>query len=79
MIILKEVKNKADLKAFVKFPFELYKDSKYWVPPIISEELKTFDKKDNPVFADAEATLFLAYRNNTIVGRVACILNWLEV
>src|SRR5690606_22269307 len=31
------------------------------------------------VFIDAEATLFLAYKNNTIVGRVACIINWLEV
>ncbi|MGE5944292.1 MAG: GTP cyclohydrolase, partial [Flavobacteriales bacterium] len=55
MIVLKEVKTNADLKAFVKFPFNLYKDSKYWVPPIIREELKTFNKKENPVFADAEA------------------------
>ena len=79
MISIKEVKTKSELKAFVKFPFQLYKDSKYWVPPIISEELKTFSKKENPVFNDAEATLFLAYRNNEIVGRVAAIINWLEV
>jgi GNAT superfamily N-acetyltransferase len=79
MITLKEVKTKGDLKAFVKFPFKLYKDSKYWVPPIISEELKIFSKKENPVFNDAEATLFLAYKNNEIVGRVAAIINWLEV
>lgn len=79
MIVLKEATTTKDLKAFVKFPFNLYKDSKYWVPPIISEELKTFSKKDNPVFKDAEATFFLAYKNNVIVGRVACIINWLEV
>jgi hypothetical protein len=79
MIELKEVKTNKDLKAFVKFPFDLYKDSKYWVPPIIREELKTFNKKENPVFNDAEATLFLAYKNNVVVGRVACIINWLEV
>lgn len=79
MITIKEVGSKKDLKAFVKFPFKLYKDSKYWTPPIISQELKTFDKNENPVFNDAEARLFLAYKNNEIVGRVAAIINWLEV
>ncbi|MBT8264922.1 MAG: GTP cyclohydrolase [Bacteroidia bacterium] len=79
MITIKEVTSKKDLKAFVKFPFSLYKDSKYWVPPIISQELKTFNKKLNPVFNDAEAILFLAYKDGEIVGRVAAILNWLEV
>ena len=79
MISIKEVKSKSDLKAFVKFPFKLYKDSKYWVPPIISEELKTFIKKENPVFNDADAKLFLAYKNGEIVGRVAAIINLLEV
>lgn len=79
MITLKEVTTKKDLKAFVKFPFKLYQDSKYWVPPIISQEMKTFDKKENPVFNDAEARLFLAYKNNEVVGRVAAIVNWLEI
>ena len=79
MITLKEVSTKKELKAFVKFPFKLYKDSKYWVPPIISQETKTFDKKENPVFQDADARLFLAYKNNEIVGRIAAITNWLEI
>ncbi len=76
---IKEVLSKKDTKAFVKFPFALYKKSKYWVPPIISEEIKTFDKKINPVFKDAEAQLFLAYRKSKIVGRIAAIINRLEV
>ena len=79
MTTLKEVQTKKDLKAFVKFHFKLYKDSKYWVPPIISQEMKTFSKKENPVFNDADARLFLAYKNGEIVGRIATIVNWLEV
>ena len=79
MITVKEIQSKKDLKLFVKFPFKLYKDSKYWVPPIISQELQTFDKKKNPIFQDAEARFFLAYKNNEIVGRVVAIINWLEV
>ncbi len=79
MISIKEVKTKSELKAFVKFPFKLYEGSQYWVPPIIREELKTFDKKENPVFNDAEARLFLAYKDNKLVGRIAAIINSLEV
>jgi hypothetical protein len=79
MITIKEVKTQKELKTFVKFPFKLYKDSKYWVPPIISQEIKTFNKKENPVFKDAEARFFLAYKNNELVGRIAAIINWLEV
>lgn len=79
MITVKEIYTKKNLKSFVKFPFRLYKGSKYWVPPIITEELNTFDKSKNPVFKDAEAYFFLAYRNNEIVGRIAAIINWIEV
>ncbi|AEH02204.1 hypothetical protein [Lacinutrix sp. 5H-3-7-4] len=79
MITVKPAKTKKELKAFVTFPFSLYKDSKYWVPPIINQELETFSKDKNPIFNDAEATFFLAYKNGKIVGRVAAIINWLEV
>ncbi|MFD2917813.1 GNAT family N-acetyltransferase [Psychroserpens luteus] len=79
MITVKEIHSKKELKQFVKFPFELYKDSEYWVPPIIKQELETFNKDKNPIFEDAEARFFLAYKNDKIVGRVAAIINWLEV
>lgn len=79
MIKLKEVTTKKGLKTFVKFPFKLYKDSKSWVPPIISEEVRALNKDVNPAFKDAEARFFLAYKNNEIVGRIACIINWIEV
>ncbi len=79
MIEIKEVSSQKDLKAFVKFPFTLYKNSKQWVPPIIKDELDSFDSKINPVFEHAEARYFLAYRDNKIVGRIAAIINWKEV
>jgi len=79
MITIKKVQTKKDLKAFVKFPFNLYKDSKYWVPPIIKQEIESLNKDINPVFKSAEATFLLAYRNDEIVGRVAAIINWNEV
>jgi len=79
MIQIREISTKGELKKFVKFPFSLYKNNKYWVPPIISEEVESFDKAKNPVFEHAEARFFLAYKNEQIVGRVAAIINRIEI
>ncbi|AXT54888.1 GNAT family N-acetyltransferase [Aquimarina sp. AD1] len=79
MITIKEITSKADLTTFVKFPFELYKDSPYYVPSIIKEELDVMNPAKNPVFKNAVAKYFLAYKNNKIVGRIAAIINWIEV
>ena len=64
MIIVKEVKSKTKIKQFVKFPFDLYKGSKYWVPPIIKDEISSFNPLKNPTLKDAEISLFLAYKND---------------
>ena len=48
MIDIKKVSVKKDLIDFVKFPFKLYEKSKYWVPPIIDQEINNFNKDLNP-------------------------------
>jgi len=79
MISIKEATSQKEIKKFVTFPFSLYKGNAYWVPPIIADEMETFDKSKNPVFKDADAQFFLAYKNNKIVGRVAAMVNHIEV
>ncbi|SDL86134.1 GTP cyclohydrolase [Kriegella aquimaris] len=79
MVTLKEAVTKADFKQFVKFPFSLYKGSPYWVPPIIKDELETFDKSKNPAFKNARAWFYMAFKDNRLVGRVVVIINDLEV
>jgi len=79
MITIKKAKTRNEIKQFVTFPFSLYKDNPYWVPPIIKDELDSFDPKINPVFKHAKATFLLAYKNGKIVGRVATIINSFEV
>lgn len=79
MITIVEATSKKQLLEFVKFPFKLFKDNSYWIPPLINDELETFDKTKNPVFKNAEAYFYLAYKNNEIVGRTAVIINWEEV
>ena len=79
MITIVEVNSKKLFLEYIKFPFTLYKNNPYWVAPLIKEELDTFDKTKNPAFENAEATFYLAYQNNLIVGRIAAIINWDEV
>lgn len=79
MITVKEISSKKEMKQFVTFPFSLYKNHKYWVPPIINDELDGFDKTKNPVFKQASAQFFLAYKNHKIVGRIAVMINHTEV
>ncbi|MFY9243571.1 MAG: GTP cyclohydrolase [Polaribacter sp.] len=79
MITLKKVSSKKEMKAFVLFPFSLYKNNPYWVPPIIKDEIANFNPKINPVFENADAQFFLAYRDKKIIGRIVAIINWFEV
>lgn len=72
---IKEVKNKRDLKSFVRFPFTLYKDSEYWIPPLIKNEMAVLDSEKNPDFEYCEAKYWLAYKDNQLVGRIAGIYN----
>ena len=78
-VIIKEINTKEDYRAFVMFPFVLYKNNPNWVPPIIQEEMDTIDHNINPVYQNASARFFLAHKGDTIVGRIAAMVNWIEV
>ncbi len=74
-IEIREVTNKSLLKKFVKFNIELYKNHKYHVPGLISDEINTLSSEKNPAFEFCEAIYFLAYKGGKIVGRIAGIIN----
>lgn len=76
MIKIIEVKTKKQTKMFAEFPIKLYKNNKYFVPQLISDEIKIFDKNKNPSHEYCDSVRFLAYKNNKIVGRIAGIVNF---
>ena len=69
------VTNFKNFKKFYDFPFQLYKDNPYWVPPFW-KEFNGFFKKNNPFWTHSECTLFIAKKNNKIVGRIAAIIDY---
>lgn len=75
MIQIKKVETKGELKKFIRFNYEMYKDNPYSVPDLYEDMLNTFDRKKNGAFEFCEADYFLAYKDDKLVGRVAAIIN----
>lgn len=74
-ITVKKVTTKKELKDFIRFNYELYKDNRYSVPDLYDDMLNTFSKKKNAAFEFCEADYFLAYKDGKLVGRIAGIIN----
>ena len=74
-----KVENKKQLKQFINFQVELYKDCPYFVPPLFGDELKALDpKKSAFIGEDATAQCFLCVdENGKIVGRICGIISHL--
>ena len=74
-ITIKEVKTKRELRRFVQFGIDLYKGNNYFCPPIILDELNIFSPSGNPALEVCEFVIYMAYRNDDIVGRIVGIVN----
>lgn len=79
MIEIVEVTSRQQYRTFFQFPFELYRNCPQWVPPITKEEMDIFDPQKNAVFEHAMARLFLAKNKGKVVGRIAAMINWVEI
>lgn len=74
-IEIKKVSSSAEMKTFIRFNYELYKNNPYAVPDLYQDMVNTFSKDKNPAFEFCEADYFLAYEDGKLVGRVAAIIN----
>lgn len=74
-VSITEVLTETDLKKFIKFPMDLYKNNKNYVPSLINDEKNIWDPKENPALQFSDAKKFLAYKDGKIAGRIAVIWN----
>lgn len=68
-------KTPRSLRRFVSFGIDLYRGNDCYVPPLISDDVRTLDPRRNPAFDFCEAEYFMAFRDGRPVGRVAAIIN----
>ena len=68
MVSIVEVTTKAQLRRFVDYPNQLYKDVPQFVPATYGDDLSK-----NPAFSYCDARCWLAERDGEIVGRIGAI------
>jgi hypothetical protein len=73
-LTIETVTNLKVFKEFFRFPFQLYKDNSFWVPPFW-KDLKDFFCEKNPFWSHSECILFIVKKNNKIAGRIAAIID----
>ncbi len=71
---VEEVRNQKDLMSFIRFPWEIYRGDRYWVPPLLKDQLSRFSST-HPFRSHSEMILFLAHRGEKIAGRIAGIID----
>lgn len=72
--LIKRVETKKELGQFIKFPWQIYKEDNFWVPPLISDFKYVLSDK-NPFWHHAEKGMFLAEKNSNIVGRIIATID----
>lgn len=77
MISIREVISAKDIKQFVSFPYHLYKNNAYWIPPIKADEIKQLKPETNSAFSFCNAKFWMAWQDGRCVGRIAAIINHL--
>ena len=75
-VTIQEVVSRKDLRRFVHFPNEFYKDNPYYVPTLESGDRDLLNPKKNHAFEFCEGKYWLALDDDgKIVGRIAGIIN----
>lgn len=74
-IEVREVISDKEHKDFVEVQFSIYKNNKFWIPPIKKDEIKALKAEFNPAFRFCEAKFWTAYKEGKCVGRIGAIIN----
>jgi GNAT superfamily N-acetyltransferase len=78
-IEIRRVVTKHERKQFIKFAWKVYRNdpelNRNWVPPVISDYMKTLDTERYPLYEHAELAMFTAWKDGSMVGTIAAIQN----
>jgi len=69
-----EVKTKQDRKEFVDLPFKIYKNNKFWIPPMKGDEMKILDPEKNPFRKTADFKFWIVKKDGKTLGRIGAII-----
>lgn len=61
----------ADVRQFVRFPFEVYRHYPQWVPPLQSDAMAVLDREHHPFYRHSTADFFVVESKGKTLGRIA--------
>ena len=59
-------------RAFLTFPWQIYRGDPLWVPPLLPERMKMIDPDKGTWFKHGNAEFFMATRAGKLVGTICC-------
>jgi hypothetical protein len=70
-----DTSNAQDVRKFIHFPSELYKNNPYWVPTMEGEMKAALNPGVHPFYQHSQAAFFLAEHEGKTLGRIAILDN----
>lgn len=64
------VRTAGERRAFLKFPWRIYRGDPLWVPPLLPERAKMIDPRRGAFFKRGRAEFFIAWRDGRPVGTI---------
>jgi GNAT superfamily N-acetyltransferase len=74
-VVIKELRDRKDLKEFVMLPSRIHRNHGNWVPPIYLDDFGFFNPRKNSSFSYCDHIRLIAYRSGKPVGRVMGLIN----
>jgi hypothetical protein len=74
-IEIKQVLNSQDLGEFIRFPFKIFHNNPYWLPPILFDEKNFHNPKKNKSLQNNDTIMYLAYKDGKLSGRIMGIIH----
>lgn len=60
---------------FLRFPWTLYQNDPYWIPPLLGQQEELLGFRPHPFYLQASVQTFVAYDGDRPLGRIAAIVN----
>ncbi len=70
-----DLDNRKDRSKFIQFPFKLYKDNPYWVPPIQGDIEFVMNREKHPFYRHSNADFLVVESEGEVLGRMAILQN----
>lgn len=74
-IVKVDTERRADVNRFLQLPFDIYRGSRQWVPPILMDVRLQLNRHKHPFYQHSDADFFLAVREGEDVGRISVLEN----